>query len=96
MDDAEFDMLEYVDAGHRNGYAGMFTGRQYPKRVAEDLADRGLLKRHVLQPADGDGHIQWNRAKRQGYALTRAGKVAFDHEQVVRSRLAASTKAGES
>lgn len=91
----EFDMLEYVDGGRANGYAGMFTGRRYPKRVAEALAERGLLERLDLQPADGDGHCQWHRARRQGYALTPAGKAAFDHEQSARSRGAAPPKAGE-
>lgn len=82
------------EAGHRNGFAGMFTGRSHPKRVAEALADRGLLERVELQPADGDGCILWGRAPRQGYALTPAGRSALEHEHAALDA-AAPPKAGE-
>lgn len=85
MTDDEFDMLEYVYVGHCNGFAGMFTGRLFVKRVAEYLAARGLLARIELQPADDDGHIQWTRTKRHGYALTPAGKTALEHARAVRA-----------
>lgn len=70
--------LEYVDAGERNGYDGMYSGRLHRKRTAERLCERGLLRpREDLQPADGDGHIQWNRAPRLGYSLTAAGRAVL-------------------
>lgn len=78
MTDDETCWLEYVAAGERNGYDGMYSGRVHRKRTAERLCARGLLQpRDDLQPADGDGHIQWNRAPRRGYALTPAGRVAL-------------------
>jgi hypothetical protein len=69
LSNAEREWLAYVSAGHRNGFAGMFSGRTFRKQVAEQLVKRGLLARVELQPANTDGHILWGRAARIGYAL---------------------------
>lgn len=74
---AEFDGLTTVEWAMKY-FDGAGTGRNFRRRTALKLAEKGLIKSIGLcHQADGDGFVIESRVMRETWAMTDEGRAAL-------------------